>query len=313
MSSSGSRTPTDPPYDSPEYRSTGCARPRRALPAARGAPRPDRAGVRRGRRSTRSTATSRAATRASRSASGSSSPAACSTAAAARSANTLVEIWQANAAGRYAHEVDRHPAPLDPNFTGAGRCLTDADGQLSLRHGQARRLSVAEPSERLAAGAHPLLRLRARVRRPAGDADVLSRATPCSPTTRSSSPMRDPKARELPDRALRSRDDRARVGARPTAGTSFCARRRSNERRRRRRSGPFFTLGLRDHPCTRQGRLRLEGRVLDGAGKPVADAMVEVWSPATGWGRCGTDAEGATRSRSPRRRTSTSRCSRAAC
>jgi protocatechuate 3,4-dioxygenase, beta subunit len=42
--------------------------------------------------------------------------------------NTLVEVWQANAAGRYAHEVDRHPAPLDPNFTGAGRCLTDDDG-----------------------------------------------------------------------------------------------------------------------------------------------------------------------------------------
>jgi len=43
--------------------------------------------------------------------------------------NTLVEIWQANAAGRYAHHVDQHPAPLDPNFTGAGRCLTDADGR----------------------------------------------------------------------------------------------------------------------------------------------------------------------------------------
>jgi protocatechuate 3,4-dioxygenase, beta subunit len=42
--------------------------------------------------------------------------------------STLVEVWQANAAGRYAHDVDRHPAPLDPNFTGAGRCLTDADG-----------------------------------------------------------------------------------------------------------------------------------------------------------------------------------------
>jgi protocatechuate 3,4-dioxygenase beta subunit len=40
----------------------------------------------------------------------------------------LVEIWQANSAGRYAHEVDQHPAPLDANFTGAGRCLTDADG-----------------------------------------------------------------------------------------------------------------------------------------------------------------------------------------
>jgi protocatechuate 3,4-dioxygenase beta subunit len=42
--------------------------------------------------------------------------------------HTLVEIWQANAGGRYRHEVDQHPAPLDPNFSGAGRCLTDADG-----------------------------------------------------------------------------------------------------------------------------------------------------------------------------------------
>ena len=41
----------------------------------------------------------------------------------------LVEIWQANAAGRYLHEIDQHPAPLDPNFTGAGRCLSDADGR----------------------------------------------------------------------------------------------------------------------------------------------------------------------------------------
>jgi protocatechuate 3,4-dioxygenase beta subunit len=41
----------------------------------------------------------------------------------------LVEVWQANAAGRYKHEVDRHPAPLDPNFSGAGRCLTDDDGR----------------------------------------------------------------------------------------------------------------------------------------------------------------------------------------
>ena len=41
----------------------------------------------------------------------------------------LVEIWQANAAGRYRHAVDTHPAPLDPNFTGAGRCLTDENGE----------------------------------------------------------------------------------------------------------------------------------------------------------------------------------------
>lgn len=43
--------------------------------------------------------------------------------------NTLVEVWQANAAGRYAHTGDRHGAPLDPNFAGAGRTLTDRDGR----------------------------------------------------------------------------------------------------------------------------------------------------------------------------------------
>jgi protocatechuate 3,4-dioxygenase beta subunit len=43
--------------------------------------------------------------------------------------NTLIEIWQANAAGRYIHEIDQHPAPLDPNFSGAGRCLTDDEGR----------------------------------------------------------------------------------------------------------------------------------------------------------------------------------------
>jgi protocatechuate 3,4-dioxygenase beta subunit len=41
---------------------------------------------------------------------------------------TLVEIWQANAAGRYAHKGDGHDAPLDPNFSGAGRTVTDDDG-----------------------------------------------------------------------------------------------------------------------------------------------------------------------------------------
>ncbi|GAA1909978.1 protocatechuate 3,4-dioxygenase subunit beta [Streptomyces sodiiphilus] len=43
----------------------------------------------------------------------------------------LVEIWQANSSGRYAHQLDDHPAPLDPNFTGVGRCLTDDEGRYS--------------------------------------------------------------------------------------------------------------------------------------------------------------------------------------
>ncbi len=43
--------------------------------------------------------------------------------------HTLIEIWQCNAAGRYRNALDDHPAPLDPNFSGAGRMLTDAEGR----------------------------------------------------------------------------------------------------------------------------------------------------------------------------------------
>ncbi len=50
----------------------------------------------------------------------------------------LVEVWQANAAGRYIHKLDQHDAPVDPNFTGAGRVLTDDEGRyrfISIRPG----------------------------------------------------------------------------------------------------------------------------------------------------------------------------------
>jgi len=48
-------------------------------------------------------------------------------------AGTLVEIWQANAGGRYRHVKDTYLAPLDPNFGGCGRCLTDAEGRYAFR------------------------------------------------------------------------------------------------------------------------------------------------------------------------------------
>jgi len=53
--------------------------------------------------------------------------------------NILIEIWQANAAGRYNHRVDQHDAPIDPNFTGAGRTLTDNEGRyrfMTIRPGE---------------------------------------------------------------------------------------------------------------------------------------------------------------------------------
>jgi protocatechuate 3,4-dioxygenase, alpha subunit len=58
--------------------------------------------------------------------------------------------------------------------------------------------------------------------------------------------------------------------------------------------GPFFSIGLCSRPTAEvaPGGILLAGRVLDGAGVGVPDAMVEVWHDELGWGRCGTDADG---------------------
>jgi protocatechuate 3,4-dioxygenase alpha subunit len=58
--------------------------------------------------------------------------------------------------------------------------------------------------------------------------------------------------------------------------------------------GPFFSLGLCDRRRNELegGTLTVQGRVLDGAGAPVSDALVEVWHPDLGFGRCGTDGDG---------------------
>ena len=89
--------------------------------------------------------------------------------------DTLVEMWQANAAGRYAHRVDQHAAPLDPNFTGAGRAITDAEGRyrfLTIKPGA---YPWRNHAQRLAAGAHPFLALGPELSDAARHADVLSR------------------------------------------------------------------------------------------------------------------------------------------
>ena len=48
--------------------------------------------------------------------------------------NALVEVWQANASGRYRHKKDNYIAPIDPNFGGCGRVLTDDERLLRLPH-----------------------------------------------------------------------------------------------------------------------------------------------------------------------------------
>jgi protocatechuate 3,4-dioxygenase, alpha subunit len=58
--------------------------------------------------------------------------------------------------------------------------------------------------------------------------------------------------------------------------------------------GPYFTIGLSRRPQNAMpgGTVRLAGRVLDGEGAPVGDALVELWDPAAGFARCGTDERG---------------------
>ncbi len=87
----------------------------------------------------------------------------------------LVEVWQANAGGRYAHLRDQHPAPLDPNFTGVGRCLTDDDGTYRFTTIKPGPVPVAQSSQRVAARAHPFLAVRNGIHAADDHPDVLSR------------------------------------------------------------------------------------------------------------------------------------------
>ena len=89
--------------------------------------------------------------------------------------DTLIEIWQTNAAGRYRHSREHHPAPLDPNFDGIGRAITDSGRKVPVRHDPAGGLPVGEPLQRLAPGAHPFLAVRPGLYPAAGHPDVLSR------------------------------------------------------------------------------------------------------------------------------------------
>ena len=122
-------TEVDPPYLYPDYRSTVARAPRarccRCPRSSTGSPRPSSART----PSTRATRISRSVH--------AGEPLGERIIVTGRVLdddgrpvrNVLLEIWQANAAGRYLHEVDQHPAPLDPNFTGAGRTITDDEGR----------------------------------------------------------------------------------------------------------------------------------------------------------------------------------------
>ena len=86
---------------------------------------------------------------------------------------TLVEVWQANAAGRYAHRSRSARRAARPELLRRRPHDDGRRGPLPLRDDQARRVPVAESSQRVASGAHPLLAVRHELPQPPGHADVL--------------------------------------------------------------------------------------------------------------------------------------------
>ena len=86
--------------------------------------------------------------------------------------HTMIEIWQANASGRYDHPGDQHDAPLDPNFHGERPGVHRRGRLVSVHLDQAGRLSLAQPPQRLAAEPYPLLAVRPRLRPAAHHTDV---------------------------------------------------------------------------------------------------------------------------------------------
>ena len=270
--------------------------------------------------------------------------------------DTLVELWQCNSGGRYRHDADRHPAPLDPNFTGLGRCLTDADGRY--------RFVTIKPGA-YPWGNHPNAWRPAHIH-----FSLFGRAFTQRLVTQMYFPgdplfgqdpifnsVRDPAGARADDLRVRPRRHRAGVGARVPLGHR--AARPGGDAARRGRHvrpgttpsqtvGPFFALGLPWEdgpfvvPAGTPGAIEVRGRVLDGAGDPVPDALVETWQadpdgrfdhpddprgrvPASaasgvarrrGRGLADRDPQaraGARAGGRRRRRTSPSRCSRAGC
>ena len=88
--------------------------------------------------------------------------------------NAVVEIWQANAAGRYRNPLDQRDAPLDPNFIGNGRVRVPIGMAGPVLHHQARRVSRPRLGLLVAAAAHPFFGVRMELAEPDRNPDVFS-------------------------------------------------------------------------------------------------------------------------------------------
>lgn len=204
--------------------------------------------------------------------------------------HTLIEIWQANAAGRYRHQGDRNDAPLDPNFTGYGRAVTDADGWY--------RFVTVKPGPYpwgdggkhwRPAHVHFSLLGPSFARRLV--TEMYFPGDPLLPFDPIFNSIPDEKARSrlvcafdwehtIPGRALGFRFDLVLRGRAATPWSDDVQLIPTPNQT----VGPYFHLGLAGlfqseiaPPGVAGERLIVMGRVIDGDNRPVPDAMIEVW------------------------------------
>ena len=204
--------------------------------------------------------------------------------------DTLVEVWQANAAGRYLHPVDQHDAPLDPNFTGCGRLRTDSEGRYCLvtirpgaypwgNHENAWRPAHIHFSVFGPAFATRLVTQMYFPGDPLLASDPIFNCTADEQARGRLVSLFDWQA-TVPGFALGYRFDIVLSGREATpleAGAGLVATTSQT-------IGPFFSIGLAwlaRHDLAPRGvagdRVTVAGRVVDGDGRPVPDAFLELW------------------------------------
>jgi protocatechuate 3,4-dioxygenase beta subunit len=202
----------------------------------------------------------------------------------------LVELWQANAAGRYLHPADQHDAPLDPNFAGCGRILTDDEGRyrvVTIRPGAypwGNHPNAWRPAHIHFSVFGPAFATRL-VTQMYFPGDPLLAADPIFNCTADESARGRLVSRfdwetTVPGHALGYLFDVVLAGRDATpleAGEGLVATTSQTV-------GPFFSIGLdwllrsEIAPATTAGeRVSVHGRVLDGDGRPVPDACLEIW------------------------------------
>jgi len=208
---------------------------------------------------------------------------------------TLIETWQVNGAGRYADPTDAGFLPLDPNFTGAGRCITGEDGSfefLTLRPAAypGQRGGLYRPSHIHVSVFGPYLASRLITQCYFAD-DPLLKRDPIFQSVQNANGLRRMTAQFVGERTELNGEDSALayqwdIVLRGGSPSSAAGPEDGETTSPSQTIGPLYGFALMWPGSElaadpgQPGSVRIRGRVLDGAGNPVAypEAMLELWA-----------------------------------